>query len=528
MTTELNKFTLNNEIVLMRHDVRKARVCLAHKLTRTIQSLRKGKGSKEPTEKDLLKADKLLEEIRTLKKLKVDNITKTLLVYVDDPGKVLSDIRKSLEDRVMAKMFTIKSMGTSISKFRRKYPNWLEEVPALLKTMKKKSKTKIKEIPQKGTKSENNVDELGALKTKKCENRVGKPETLAVQKIRNNVEPTVSSTSGSWTVSGGVGNLRPVNGGLSKNGKSSNISEEKLLKILPNVGKISNNKKKFSENEESDGNSSSNAKRSRFNSDMESGDDEGVKKVIVSEEIIENRVESGRNGNKGSLHDGEKFESNSTKFVTEEHVNNPEERFKMGKKIVSRSRENGMDEDLERRFEKSKKVNEKVSDKKKEEMKVADPFFMTNDNSEYLTVVSSKEQAEALQNPSKMTNHHNDDEELYYGSSLTGGFKQMSHHERRKSSVTNLSRGSDRNNGDFREFGKGGGRNGENFRNREFGSSSSSHALPRRERRKLMNGGGKESKMEAEEKLHPSWEAKRRQSCPAIPQFSGKKIVFDD
>ncbi|XP_039287935.1 serum response factor-binding protein 1 [Nilaparvata lugens] len=621
MSSELNKLTLNNEIVLMRHDVRKAKVHLVHKITRTIETLRNGKGPKKPTEKDLLKADKLVEEIRTLKKLKDDLITKTLLVYVDDPHKVLSDVsqkwertqkptekdllkadklveeirtlkklkddlitktllvyvddphkvlsdvNKSLQDRIMAKMFTHKSMAASISKFREKYPNWLEEVTALLKTMKKKKPMVKKEKDAKkntavGEKSENNNG-----KVVRSKDSVNKLEN----KVEKSVRTTVSSTSGSWAVSGSVQVISELeNDDVTKSEKVSKKLGGKSAKVTPNRGEDTKHRIITSDNEKF---GEENGEGLLFHS---SGMDLGGQENGFEKErkVDKRRCEEGEklmSGGKkkkkrkieklegedseGNLEDMFKIEKETGKRIDNGEVDggNLEDRFKKGKKfdeidvsLKSRfekpevdDRENGLDEDLEERFGRRKKTEKKVMDKKKEEMKVVDPFFMTNDNSEYLTVVSSKEQADALQNPSKTSNHYKNDEELYYGSSLTGGFKQVSHHERRQSSFTNLGGRSSggfhdrKQNGGFREFGKGGGRNEGGFgKNREgFGmssSSTSSFSLPRRERRKLMNEGGKETKAVGEEKLHPSWEAKRRQSCPAIPTFSGKKIKFDD
>ncbi|XP_039300368.1 serum response factor-binding protein 1-like [Nilaparvata lugens] len=346
MSSELNKLTLNNEIVLMRHDVRKAKVHLVHKITRTIETLRNGKGPKKPTEKDLLKADKLVEEIRTLKKLKDDLITKTLLVYVDDPHKVLSDVNKPLQDRVMAKMFTHKSMAASISKFREKYPNWLEEVTALLKTMKMKKPMMKKEKEAEkntavGEKSENNNGKVVRSKD-------------SVNKLEKSVRTSVSSTSGSWTVSGSVQVISKLeNDDVTKSEKVSKKMGGKSTKVTPNRGEVTKDRIKTSDNEKF---GEENGEGLLFHS---SGMDLGGQ---------ENWFEKERKVNKRQCEEGEKLMSGGKKkkkrkiekVEGEDSEGNLEDIFKIEEKETGRRIDNGEVDGgiLEDRFKKGKKFED--------------------------------------------------------------------------------------------------------------------------------------------------------------------------
>ncbi|KAK6494564.1 serum response factor-binding protein 1 [Huso huso] len=70
---------LNNEVVKMRKDVKKARALIIRKLTRHITKLKSKKGNAEEVEKNQRRAGRLLEEIHAMKSLKPDQVTKAAL-----------------------------------------------------------------------------------------------------------------------------------------------------------------------------------------------------------------------------------------------------------------------------------------------------------------------------------------------------------------------------------------------------------------------------------------------------------------
>ncbi|XP_062460453.1 serum response factor-binding protein 1 [Pezoporus occidentalis] len=76
MATELN---LNNEVVKMRKDVKKARVLTIRKLTRHIGKLKFKRGSEDLKVKNQKRVDRLIEEIHAMKELKPDEVTRLAL-----------------------------------------------------------------------------------------------------------------------------------------------------------------------------------------------------------------------------------------------------------------------------------------------------------------------------------------------------------------------------------------------------------------------------------------------------------------
>ncbi|XP_065519106.1 serum response factor-binding protein 1 [Lathamus discolor] len=76
MATVLN---LNNEVVKMRKDVKKARVLTIRKLTRHIGKLKLKRGSEDLKVKNQKRVDRLIEEIHAMKELKPDEVTRLAL-----------------------------------------------------------------------------------------------------------------------------------------------------------------------------------------------------------------------------------------------------------------------------------------------------------------------------------------------------------------------------------------------------------------------------------------------------------------
>ncbi|XP_015223243.2 serum response factor-binding protein 1 isoform X2 [Lepisosteus oculatus] len=70
---------LNNEVVKMRRDVKKARVFIIRKLTRHVAKLKTKKGKAEDIERNLRRVERLIEEIHAMKALKPDEVTKAAL-----------------------------------------------------------------------------------------------------------------------------------------------------------------------------------------------------------------------------------------------------------------------------------------------------------------------------------------------------------------------------------------------------------------------------------------------------------------
>ncbi|MFT7811743.1 serum response factor-binding protein 1 isoform X2 [Arapaima gigas] len=95
---------LNNEVVKMRKEVKKVRALVIRKLTRQISGLRRKKGTESEMEKNQRKVTRLMEEIKQMKTLKPDYVTKEALQKNLSFEKVCKDPECTLLDRATARI----------------------------------------------------------------------------------------------------------------------------------------------------------------------------------------------------------------------------------------------------------------------------------------------------------------------------------------------------------------------------------------------------------------------------------------
>ncbi|XP_018426586.1 PREDICTED: serum response factor-binding protein 1 [Nanorana parkeri] len=106
---------LNNEVVKMRKDVKKVKVLTIRKLTRNISKLKSKKGTEELIQKNQRRAQRLLEEIHTIKKLRPDDVTKIALQKEINFEKVCKKPNSTVETRAVARLATHPLLNKKIS-----------------------------------------------------------------------------------------------------------------------------------------------------------------------------------------------------------------------------------------------------------------------------------------------------------------------------------------------------------------------------------------------------------------------------
>ncbi|XP_046678611.1 uncharacterized protein LOC124366259 [Homalodisca vitripennis] len=99
---KLNKISLNNQIIRMRKDVKRAKVHVIHKLTRTIAMLRKSKGNEQLKAKHERKAERLTKKVKRIDELSEDEIAKFALTTTEDLNRLSTDIKIPMTTQAMA------------------------------------------------------------------------------------------------------------------------------------------------------------------------------------------------------------------------------------------------------------------------------------------------------------------------------------------------------------------------------------------------------------------------------------------
>ncbi|XP_040271876.1 serum response factor-binding protein 1 isoform X2 [Bufo bufo] len=157
MTAAAPVLNLNNEVVKMRKDVKKVKALTLRKLIRHISKLKSKKGTEELTVKNQRRAQRLLEEIQYIKKLKPDDVTKTALRKEIDFDKVFNKANSTAETRAVARLAThpllkrkISAINDAIKEFKEARMNQSEqesesEQPKPAKGVKKEAENKPKQ-----------------------------------------------------------------------------------------------------------------------------------------------------------------------------------------------------------------------------------------------------------------------------------------------------------------------------------------------------------------------------------------------
>ncbi|XP_012432905.5 serum response factor-binding protein 1 isoform X1 [Taeniopygia guttata] len=140
MTPVLN---LNNEVVKMRKDVKKARVLTIRRLTRHIRKLKLKRGSEDLKLKNEKRVERLIEEIHAMKEIKPDEVTRLALRTEVNFESVCKKPNCTATERAMARLATHPTLK----------PRFVE-LKAAVKAFKDARKNPDKDTPMKKDQSE--------------------------------------------------------------------------------------------------------------------------------------------------------------------------------------------------------------------------------------------------------------------------------------------------------------------------------------------------------------------------------------
>ncbi|KAG9487903.1 hypothetical protein GDO78_007610 [Eleutherodactylus coqui] len=163
----------------MRKDVRKVKALIIRKLIRHVAKLKSKKGTEELVLKNQRRAQRLLEEIQTIKKLKPDIVTKTALRKEIKFDAVFNTANSDVETRAVARLAThpflkqkISAIKDAVKAFKKARMSQVDEEdepekPSLPSKPTKSEKPKTENKPKEG-----NVKRKRKMEEPKLENAV--------------------------------------------------------------------------------------------------------------------------------------------------------------------------------------------------------------------------------------------------------------------------------------------------------------------------------------------------------------------
>ncbi|XP_021236064.1 serum response factor-binding protein 1 [Numida meleagris] len=134
---------LNNEVVKMRKDVKKARVLTIRRLTRHIGKLKLKKGSEDLRLKNQKRVERLIEEIHAMKEIKPDQVTRLALRKEVNFESVCRKPKSTANERAIARLATHPLLKPKIA-----------ELKAAVKAFKDARQNPAKASPSEKNKSE--------------------------------------------------------------------------------------------------------------------------------------------------------------------------------------------------------------------------------------------------------------------------------------------------------------------------------------------------------------------------------------
>lgn len=128
----MEKLEINNEILMLRRELKMARVKIVLRLINQVKKLRQAKGTDEARAKKEQKADRWMQQRKILQKVSLSALARKAMVSEKCWQKVLSEPGATLEERAEARLLGFKPVQQFISAFREKHPEWRSWVPQLV------------------------------------------------------------------------------------------------------------------------------------------------------------------------------------------------------------------------------------------------------------------------------------------------------------------------------------------------------------------------------------------------------------
>ncbi|CAG4934697.1 unnamed protein product [Colias eurytheme] len=463
------KQAFNNEVIHLKKSLNQAKIHTIHKLTRKAKTFNEKKAPDKVKEKLKRKAESAVNEVLIIKKIKPRDVARFIVTH---KGNLIDFINKPEVDqnKACARLLLHKALQQKYKTIKDRFGNI--SINDLL--MSRHERRKLKK----------------ELRDKQKEKRKGKGKT----------DDKVQNEKGIEMVKKENGDDDEDNMSVSHDeNDSSDMSDDSENEEIENVARNT---------KESDNEDSENEEIENVASKIKESDNEDDEMIGNSDEDVGKDVDSD--------HNDETVQNNDDnvvgKFVRATPIKESSETkpiVKVNKPIVKK--------DSKKKENKNKNINEKILkrnfNKKEDEaikaVKVVDPFFKTSSGDNYMSLAEPRA-------PDEVKEVHKQGNRQYRRAVMFGhvpkskprNFQQNNRDNKFKNSYNKNANSYDKNDDRFNK-----NNNFKSYNNNDRKNKFNDHQT-------------KDKFDEKPEKLHPSWEAKKKLS--SVLPFQGKKIVFDD
>ncbi|KAL8577863.1 hypothetical protein ACOMHN_018668 [Nucella lapillus] len=148
---------LNDTVVNMRKVVKAGKVQIIHKLSRMILKLKNKKGTGQQKEKNLRKAQRMLDEIFAIKELNADSVTKFALANKATFANVCKEPSTTAKTRSLLRLAEHNLLSDQVKHFRAEHTDW-EELATFLLSKQTGRRFKTKAQKERAAKKTTDTD----------------------------------------------------------------------------------------------------------------------------------------------------------------------------------------------------------------------------------------------------------------------------------------------------------------------------------------------------------------------------------
>ncbi|CAG9130239.1 unnamed protein product [Plutella xylostella] len=506
------KQAYNNEVIHLKKKLNQAKIQVIHKLTRKAKTFAEKKCPEKLKEKLNRKAKSAVNEVLIIKKITNKELAKFAVTHKGELKDYLNKPEVNKE-KACARLLLHKTLEDKYDFFRSRFSNMPIEDLVMSREERRKIKKEEKEKQKLKKKAKEEKQKLKAMKT----DGDWKVEDLPLIPNRTVMDEADDKSDISMDDNNDASDLSEKesdnDNSLQKSTLNDSIDDDD-----DDADEDDDAHHDEDDNIEIDSNNLQKAESDSAASDLDND---------TNEDVTENKVQlkSPKLSEEPNIKPSKTKLNGVKKPISVKKPQKEDNRKKLPKKVKENNKQKNFAEKIM-----SKKFKKDIDEKPVAENKIVDPFFVTATGDKYMSLAEPRAPDEILEvhrqgnrqmrrakmfghelkfKPRKTNNYNNRD-----------GFSQKGDKFNRESKFNGSFDKQNRNNSKFDKQNGFINRNDKSFANSKPDSWQQT-------RRDESRNNSSQSKIEPSvpEKLHPSWEAKKKKS--GILPFEGKKIVFD-